>query len=106
MLEFLIDNVYMEFSGHIFQQTELHSKDQKLRPLTCRLIFYGYETYFIQGLLKAGKKHLAQKFNFTYMYIDDVLSLNKSKISEIIGIIYQCELEIKDTIESNTSASD
>ena len=34
-----------------------------------------------------------------------VLSLNNSKISEFIHLIYPCELEIKDTTESNTSAS-
>ena len=28
----------------------------------------------IPGLLKAGKKHLAQKLNFTCRYIDNVLS--------------------------------
>ena len=53
---------------------------------------------FIQGLLKACKKHLAQKFNFTYRYIDDVLPLNNSLISEFIGLNYPCKIEIKDSI--------
>ena len=44
----------------------------------------------MQGLLKAGKKHFSQKFNFTYRYIDDVLSLNNAKISEFIDLIYPC----------------
>ena len=39
------------------------------------------------------------------MYIDDVLSLNKSKISEFIDLICPCELEIKDMTVSSTSAS-
>ena len=30
--------------------------------------------------LKSGYKCLAQKFNFNYRYIDDVLSLTNSKI--------------------------
>ena len=68
------------------------------------VFLYGYEAEFIQGLLKAVKKHLAQKFNFTCRYINDVLSLNNSKISEFIYLIYPCELEIKDTAETNTSA--
>ena len=100
MLEFLTDNMYAKFSGQIFQLT-----GHKLRPLFADLFLYGYEVEFIQGLLKACKKHLAQKFNYTYRYIDDVLSLNHSKISEFIGLIYPCELEIKDTTEFNTSAS-
>ena len=58
----------------------------------------------IQGLLKAGKKHLAQKFNFTYSFINDNLSLNILKISEFIDVFLR-ELEIKDTADSNTSAA-
>ena len=60
---------------------------------------------FIKWLFKTGKKHPAQKFNSTYRYIDDVLSLNSSKISEFSDLIYRCELEIKDTTKSNTSTS-
>ena len=74
-------------------------------PWLAVLFLCGYESEFIQGLLKAGKKHLAQKFNFTYRYIDDVLSLNNLKISEFIDLIYPCELEIKDTTETDTSVS-
>ena len=59
----------------------------------------------IQGLLKAGKKHLAQKFNFSYRYIDDVLSLKNLKILEFIDVIFLCELEFKETTDSNTSAA-
>ena len=70
MLEFLTDNMFAELSGQIFQLT-----GHKLRPLFADLFLYGYEVEFIQGLLKAGKKPLAQKFNYTYRYIDDVLSL-------------------------------
>ena len=36
------------------------------------------EAEFVQSLIKAGKKRYAQQFNFTYRYIDDVLSLNNS----------------------------
>ena len=45
------------------------------------------------GLFKAGKKHLAPKFNFTDRYIDDFLFLNNSKISEFIDLIYPCEAD-------------
>ena len=50
-------------------------------------------------------KQLAQKFNFTSGFIDDILSLNNSKNSELIDLTYPCELEIKVTTESRTSAS-
>ena len=41
----------------------------------------------------------------TYRYIDGVLSLNNSNISEFIDLIYSCELEIKNTTDSNTPVS-
>ena len=43
--------------------------------------------------------------NFTYRYIDDVLPINDSEFEDYLGQVYPVELEIKDTIESNTSVS-
>lgn len=51
------------------------------------------------------KRKCAQQFSFTFWYIDDVLSLNNLKIAGFIDIIYPCEVEIKDTTESSSSAS-
>ena len=70
---------------------------------TCFL--YSYEAEFVQSLLKAGKKHLAQQFNFTYRYIDDVLSLKNTKFAEYLEFIYPCELQIKETTETAASSS-
>ena len=52
-----------------------------------------------------GKKELASRFNLTYKYIDDVLSINNSEFENNLGQMYPAELEIKDTTESITSAS-
>ena len=60
---------------------------------------------FVQSLIKAGKKRLAQQFNFTYRYIDDVLSLNNSKFPEYLEFIYPREIEIKETTENTIFAS-
>ena len=51
------------------------------------------------------KKHLASRFNLTYRYIDDVLSINNPEFEHYLGQMYPAELEIKDTTESTTSAS-
>ena len=59
----------------------------------------------VQSLLSNGKKKLASQFNFTYRYIDDVLSINNPDFENYLGQMYPAELEIKDTTESNTSAS-
>ena len=44
-------------------------------PLLVDLFLYSYEADFIQGLLKKNEKKLARSFNFTFHYLDDVLSL-------------------------------
>ena len=55
---------------------------------------------FIQGLLKKNAKKLVRSFNFTFRYIDDVLSLNNCKFVDFVDCIYPIELEIKDTTDS------
>ena len=74
-------------------------------PLLADIFLYSYEAEFIQSLLSTGKKKLASQFNFTYRYIDDVLSINNPDFENYLGQMYPAELEIKDTTESNTSAS-
>ena len=48
---------------------------------------------------------LYSRFNLTYRYIDDVLSINNPEFENYLGQMYPAELEIKDTTESTTSAS-
>jgi hypothetical protein len=56
------------------------------------LFLYSYEAYFIQGLLKNNEKKVARSFNFRFCYIDDVLSLNNSELSDLVDLIYLIEL--------------
>jgi hypothetical protein len=74
-------------------------------PLLTHLYLYSYEADFMQGLLKKNEKKLARFFNFTFRYIDDVLSLNNSRLSDFVDRIYPIELEIKDTTDTDRSAS-
>ena len=55
------------------------------------------EADFIQGLLKKNEKKLVRYFNFTFRYIDDVLSLNNSRLGDFVDSIYPIELGVKDT---------
>ena len=59
----------------------------------------------LQGLLKKNEKKLARSFNFTFRYIDDVLSLNNPRFGDFAEHIYPIELEIKDTTNTDMSAS-
>ena len=69
------------------------------------MFLYSYEEDFIQGLFKKNEKKLTLSFNFTFRYIYDVLSLDNSRFGDFIDRIYPIELEIKDTTDTDTSAS-
>ena len=105
MLEFLVDNMFVVFGGKVFQQIVGIPMGTHCAPLLADIFLYSYEAEFIQSLLSTGKKKLASQFNFTYRYIDDVLSINNPDFENYLGQMYPTELEIKDTTESNTSAS-
>jgi hypothetical protein len=51
-------------------------------PLLADLFLYSYESGFLQKLVKYKKIHEARAFNFTYRYIDDVLSINNSRFAD------------------------
>ena len=96
----------MVFAGKVFQQiigipigTNCHSV-----PLLADVFLYSYEAEYIQSLLSTGGKRLASEFNFTYRYIDDVLSINNPDLENNLGQMYPPELEIKHTTESNNFA--
>ena len=69
------------------------------------LFLYSYEADFIQGLVKKKEKKLAQSFNYSFRYLDDVLSLNNGRFIDHVHFIYPYELEIKDTTDTKKSAS-
>ena len=104
MLEFLVDNIFVAFAGKVFQQAVGIPMGTNCAPLLADIFLYSYEADFIQSLLSTGKKQLASRFNFTYMYIDDVMSINNPEFKHHLGQMYPAELEIKDTTEGTTSA--
>ena len=103
MLECLVDNIFVAFARKVFQQVIGIPMGTHCAPLLGDIFLYSYEAEFIQSLLSAGRKRLATQFNFidpsmTYCpFITQTWELSQSDVSP--------ELEIRDTTESNTSAS-
>ena len=85
-----------------FSTDSRHTYGYKLCSSSRRLVPLSYEADFIQGLLKKNEKKLARSFNFTFRYIDDVLSLNNSRFGDFVDPI---ELEITYTTDTDRSAS-
>ena len=105
MLDFLIDNIFVTFGGAIFQQQVGIPMGTNCAPLLADLFLYSYETEFLQNLIKNKKIKDARSFNFTYRYIDDVLSINNPSFGRLLPSIYPPELEIKETTETACSTS-
>ena len=77
MLEFPVDNIFVDFAGMFFQQIVGIPIGTNGVPLLADIFLVSYEYEFIQSLLSTDREQLASRFNFTYRYIDDVLSINK-----------------------------
>jgi hypothetical protein len=73
-------------------------------PPLADLFLYSYESEFLQKLVKDKKIHETRACNFTYRYIDDVLSINNSKFAEFLPLIYPPELEVNKTTDTASSA--
>ena len=101
----MIDNIFVIIGGRVFQKTVGIPIGTNGAPLLADLFLYSYEADFIQGLLKKNEKKLARSFNFTFRYIDDVLSPNNSRFGDFVHGIYTIELEIKDNTDTDRSAS-
>ena len=74
-IEFLVDHIFVAFAGKVFQQIIGIPMGINCAPLLAKIFLYSYEAKFVQSLLLVGRKQLASQFNFTYKYIDDVLSI-------------------------------
>jgi hypothetical protein len=68
-------------------------------------LYFVHVADFLQKLVKDKKIHEARAFNFSYRYIDDVLSINNSRFAEFLPLIYPPELEVKETTDTASSAS-
>jgi hypothetical protein len=93
MLEFLIDNIFVSFGGTLFQQVVGIPMGTNCAPLLANL--YSYEWEFLPKLVKDKKIHKAIAFNFTYRYIDDVLSINVYRFAEFLPLIYPQSWKLK-----------
>ena len=88
----LIDNIFVSFGGALFQQVVGIPMGTNCAPLLADLFVCSYESEFLQNLVKDKKIHEARAFNFTYRYIDDVLSINNPRFAEFLPLIYPPEM--------------
>ena len=66
---------------------------------------YLYKAGFIRVLLKESEWKLVRSFDFTFRYIDDVVSLNNSRFGDFVDCIYPSEHDLNDTMDTAVCAS-
>ena len=101
----MVDNIYVRFGGQLFRQVVGIPMGINRAPLLADLFLYSYENEFLDKLIKESKRKFARKFNLSYRYIDDLISVNNKRSKEFISDIYPKELTISETTESTSIAS-
>ena len=79
MIEFLIDNIFVQFGGCLFHQAIGVPMGTNCAPLLADLFLYSYENEFLDNMIKSGHRRLARSFNLCYRYMDDlIVSITRS----------------------------
>ena len=103
-LDYLIDNIYVEFGNTLHRQTIGIPMGMCCAPLLANLFLMSYEYDFMETLEKKNKSD-AKLFNFTFRYIDDLISLNNTVFESYLNQIYPPELSITKETNSDKVAS-
>ena len=81
----------------------------QLVPIKIKIMNIGPERTIRLTWRKFGvfpcKYPVAQTFNFSFRYIDVVLSLTTSRFCDYLHLIYWNEIEVNDTTDTQTSAA-
>jgi hypothetical protein len=104
-LTFLLDNLFVEFNGKIFQQIIGVPMGTNCALLIADLFLYCYERDFMLELSKTKQLDLIQRFNLTSRYIDDILNLDNPYFEQFIHNIYPKELVLNKSCQSNIDAA-
>ena len=88
MIEFLIDNIFVQFGGRLFHQVTGIPVRTNCAPLLADLFLCSYKNEFLDNMMKSGHRRLARSFNLCYRYIDDFIIFNNKKFLDYLKEIY------------------
>ena len=88
MIEFLIDNLSVQFGGHLFRQVTGIPMGTNCAQSLADLFLHSYENEFLDNMIKSGHTRLARSFNLCYRYIDDLIVFNNKKVLDYLKEIY------------------
>ena len=101
MIEFLIDNLFVQFEGCLFHQAIGIPVGTNCAPLLADLFLYSYENEFLDNVIRSGHRRLARSFNQCYTYIDDLIVLNNKKFLDYLKEMYPSQLTVEKANKSD-----
>ena len=69
IIEFLIDNIFVQFGEHLFHQMTGIPMGTNCAPLLADLLLYSYQNKFLDNMIRNGHRRLARSFSLCYRYI-------------------------------------
>ena len=103
MLNYLLNNIYVEFDNKIYRQIIGIPMGCDCAPWLANLFLFTYEYNFISDRVSNEDSSVCQ-FKFTYRYIDDLCILNGP--DDFISLdIYPVELILEKTNETHNQAN-
>ena len=97
---FLMENIYVQFDGMVYQQIVGIPMGTNCAPLIADLFLYCYERDFMSDLQKSKRFDLIDMFNDTSRYLDDIFTIDNPEFEKHIPDIYPAELQLN---KANTS---
>ena len=101
MIEFLMDNIVVQFGGQLSRQMIGIPVGTNCAPLLADLFLYSYEIEFLDNMIRSGHRRLARSFNLCYRYIDDLIVFNNKKFLDYVKEIYPSQLTVKKANKSD-----
>ena len=105
MIEFLIDNIFVQFRGRLKLFLQMHvwnSNGNQLCSIYLQnLSLYSYENEFLDNMIRSGHRRLARSFNLCHTYIDDLIVFNNTKFLDDPKEIYPSQLTVEKANKSD-----
>ena len=95
MIEFLIDNIFVQFGGRLFRQVIGIPMGTNCAPSLADLFLHSYENEFQDDIIRSGHRRLARSFNLCYRYTDDLIVFNNKKFLDYLKEIYPSQLTVE-----------
>ena len=100
IIEFLIDNIFVQFGGCLIRQVFGISIGTSCAPL-----LYSYEKEFLDNMIRSGHRRLAKSLSLCYKYIDDLIVFNNKRFLGYLKDIYPSQLTVEKANESDHLAN-